>query len=176
MKKVIVVLAVIMTIVLGGNNKEEIIIPNESIRVRVIANSSKKEDIKVKETLKNNIKPVIYNLLKDAKTIEEARDILKEKIPTIKVEIEKNLKIQNINTSYKIKYGENYFPKKTYKGIEYEEGEYESLVITLGEGKGENWWCILFPPLCMIDEKMEDIEYKSVLKEILNKYLKNDNS
>ena len=64
----------------------------------------------------------------------------------------------------------NHFPKKEYKGIYYEEGEYESLVITLGEGIGENFWCILFPPLCLVDENAEDIEYSSIIKELIDKY------
>ena len=176
MKQITIILAIIMFIVMNGENKEVIIIPNESIRVRVVANSNNKNDQKVKETLKNNIKPAIYNLLKDAKNINEAREILKNNIPNIKVEVEKNLKLQNTNISYDINYGDNYFPKKQYKGIEYAEGNYESLVITLGNGEGENWWCILFPPLCMIDEKMDEIEYKSVVLEILNKYLKKETS
>ena len=62
----------------------------------------------------------------------------------------------------------NYFPKKEHNGIIYEAGEYESLVITLGQGEGDNFWCILFPPLCMVDEN-EDIEYKSIIKEVLKK-------
>ena len=65
----------------------------------------------------------------------------------------------------------NYFPEKEYKGIYYEEGEYESLVITLGNGIGENFWCILFPPLCLVDEEeTTDIEYTSIIKELINKY------
>lgn len=176
MKKVTVILAIIMYLIMNGENNEVIIIPNESIRVRVVANSNNQNDQKIKETLKNNIKPAIYSLLKDAKNINEAREILKRNIPNIKVEIEKNLKLQNTNMSYNINYGQNYFPKKEYKGIEYDEGNYESLVITLGNGKGENWWCILFPPLCMIDEKTSEVEYKSIVMEILNKYLKNETS
>ena len=56
-----------------------------------------------------------------------------------------------------------------YNNEEYSEGMYESLVITLGAGEGDNFWCILFPPLCMIDEN-EDYEYKSFFKEIFNKF------
>ena len=54
------------------------------------------------------------------------------------------------------------------KGIEYDEGYYESLLITLGEGKGDNWWCVLFPPLCLIEaEESTEVEYKSFIKEII---------
>ena len=58
-------------------------------------------------------------------------------------------------------------------GIEYKEGIYESIVINLGEAKGNNWWCVLFPPICMIEAKKSDkdnVEYKSKVLEIINKY------
>ena len=66
----------------------------------------------------------------------------------------------------------NYFPEKEYKGVVYEEGEYESLVITLGNGLGENFWCVLFPPLCLLDteEEPENVEYTSFVKEVIDKY------
>ena len=75
------------------------------------------------------------------------------------------------NDIYNINYGLNYFPKKEYKGITYKEGYYESLVITLGEGAGENWWCVLFPPFCMLDatETEEDqVEYDFFLFELFD--------
>ena len=170
MKKITIILAIIMFLIMNNQKKQMVIIPNEAIRVRIIANSEKTKDIKIKETLKNDIKPMIYNLLKDVEDVETARLVLKQNIPGIKVEIEKSLKTQNINTTYDVNYGFNYFPEKEYKGIKYSKGNYESLVITIGDGEGENWWCILFPPLCMIDEQITDIEYASIIKELINKY------
>lgn len=68
-------------------------------------------------------------------------------------------------------FGFNYFPSKKYKGITYKDGYYESLVVTLGEGKGDNWWCVLFPPLCLLEaEESTDVEYKSYVKELIDKY------
>ena len=75
--------------------------------------------------------------------------------------------------NYDINYGENYFPEKEYKGVSYEEGNYESLVITLGDGLGDNFWCVLFPPLCLLEAEENDtnkIEYTSFIKEIIDKY------
>ena len=80
------------------------------------------------------------------KNIESSRDEIKKALPSFQETIEKTLKKETVNTDYKINYGTNYFPRKEYKGIVYEEGEYESLVVTLGNGLGENFWCILFPP------------------------------
>ena len=63
------------------------------------------------------------------------------------------------------------FPKKKYKGITYKEGNYESLVIELGDAKGNNWWCVLFPPLCMIEaEDSTDVEYTTIAKTLIDKY------
>ena len=59
-----------------------------------------------------------------------------------------------------------------YKGITYDEGEYQSLVVTLGNGLGNNWWCVLFPPLCLLEgEESTDVEYRSYVMDIVNKYI-----
>ena len=80
--------------------------------------------------------------------------------------------LKKYNVHYDISYGNNYFPEKTYKGIKYSEGNYESLVIKLGEGLGKNWWCVLFPPLCQLDnvKNLEDNEYKFFANDIINKF------
>ena len=82
--------------------------------------------------------------------------------------IERNMIVRDI---YNINYGLNYFPKKEYKGITYKEGYYESLVVTIGDGKGDNWWCVLFPPFCLIEnDKKTDVEYRLYIKDMLEKY------
>ena len=75
-------------------------------------------------------------------------------------------------SDYDINYGINFFPEKEYDDYVYQEGNYESLVIKLGEAKGNNWWCVMYPPLCLIDQNSnnkEDVEYKLYIKEILQK-------
>ena len=174
MKKITIILAIFMIFILGNNDVESIIIPNDAIRIRVIANSNENNDIKVKENVKKDISEKIYYLLKDVKNIEEARTILKESIPEIDITVERSLKNQNYNKKYSINYGLNYFPQKEFKGVTYQEGYYESLVVSIGEAKGDNWWCVLFPPLCLLefeDVEKSDIEYKTFVGEILDKYL-----
>ena len=68
---------------------------------------------------------------------------------------------------------EAYCKEIEYKGVIYEEGDYESLVITLGDGLGDNFWCVLFPPLCLLEAEETDtdeFEYTSFIKEIIDKY------
>ena len=147
------------------NNLE---IPNDAIRIRIVPNSNSREDQKIKLEVKNSLEKEMYGLLKDASTAREARIIIKNNLSNIDQNIQSVVKDDN----YSINYGYNYFPEKEYKGIKYESGYYESLLVTLGKGEGDNWWCVLFPPLCLIEaEEADEVEYKSFVKEILDKYL-----
>lgn len=175
MKKAFLILAAIIMIFLISktNYSEEIIIPNDSIRIRVIANSNSEYDQKLKKNVKHSIQKQLSEMLKDASDIDEVRKILKNNLGNIEYTVEKVFEKNKYNNSFEVKYGYNFFPKKIYRGIEYNEGNYESIVIKIGESKGDNWWCVLFPPLCLMDEeeeKMEDVEYKSFIKEIIDKY------
>lgn len=162
-----------MSIYLIYNNQEELIlIPNEAIRVRVIANSNSEYDQNVKETLKDKLKIKYDSLLKKSTSIVETRKILNENIEELTTFVDKNLQNLNYNKDFNINYGLNYFPEKNFKGVKYPSGYYESLVVTLGDGKGDNYWCVLYPPLCLIDEsEKQEYEYRSYIKDILNKYI-----
>lgn len=167
-RKIFLILLSIVIISAYLQNKTEITIPNESIRLRVIPNSNETKDIIIKEQVKDYLETDIYTLLKDVNNINEARELITSKIPTIEKNIDSIFKLNNYNLPYKVNYGNNYFPKKTYQGKEYAEGEYESLVIYIGESSGDNWWCVLFPNYCLIDTDKE-ITYKSYFKELINK-------
>ncbi len=167
MKKTLVIIAIIIVII-SLNKQDTIIIPKESIRFRVIANSNEEEDQLIKKRVVSKLKENLSNLKFTPKNINDTRTSIKDNLPNFKSTIEETLK-EEVET-YTISYGYNYFPEKTYKGIYYEEGQYESLVITLGEGIGDNFWCVLFPPLCLIDETTEEVEYTSFIKELINKY------
>lgn len=168
MKKIIIVLFCI-TIIVGLYNKEEkqILIPEQSIRFRVIANSDSKEDQEKKIEIKDAVDKELNKLMINAKDINEAREAIQNDISSIETIL------NHYNVPYKMNYGMNYFPEKEYKGVIYEEGNYESLVITLGKGQGKNWWCVMFPPLCLLEAKenhLDDVEYKSFVKKVIENY------
>lgn len=167
MKKGIIFLFIISLVVIFTKKEEDIIIPNNAIRFRVIANSNTVEDQQEKLIIKEKIEKEIYNLISNASNTNEVRNLINENIETIE-DI-----VKSYNTPYNINYGLNHFPTKNYKGIMYQAGDYESLVITLGEGMGQNFWCVLFPPLCLLDNEESDVsevEYQSYVKKILNKF------
>ena len=171
MKKFIIVLAIITTI-LVINKEEKVVIPKEAIRFRVIANSNKEEDQTLKKKVVNNLNSEIRKLTVLDTSLEKSRTNIKNTIPEFSEIVKDTLEKNQSKETFTIDYGMNYFPEKEYKGIVYEEGEYESLVITLGNGLGENFWCVLFPPLCLLDseEEVEDVEYTSFVKELVEKY------
>lgn len=164
LKKVIVVLFLVSLAFLFSNHEEEIIIPNKAIRFRVIANSDSVEDQMKKMEIKSAVEKEVYTLINGEDNISQVRNIIEDNMDTIKDIVEE------YNVPYNINYGNNYFPSKTYKGIMYPAGNYESLVITLGDGVGANFWCVLFPPLCLIDNSREDIsdvDYQLYVKKLL---------
>ncbi len=169
MKKITIILSIIILVLCNYKQKQDLSIPDNSIRIRVIANSNKVEDQLEKVLVKENIENNLYKKLNNTSNINDARLTINKELNSINNIVTKTLK----NNNYKIKYGNNYFPEKELNGIKYKPGNYESLVVEIGEAKGENWWCVLFPPLCSIDVKKEDkdfVEYKSKVLEILNHY------
>lgn len=162
MKKIIVLLFA-LTIIYISKSEEEIIIPTNSIRYRIIANSDSTKDQMLKMNIKEKLDEEILPTLSDSNSIEDSRLLIKDNLDNIK-----NI-VSKYTDDFDVNYGKNYFPEKTYKGINYDAGNYESLVITLGSGLGKNWWCVLYPPLCLIDENTNDVEYTTLVKEILKK-------
>jgi len=164
MKKIIFLTISVVIGILVYNQNEEIIIPDDSIRVRIIANSNNIEDLYEKKKLKEEIKNELYDLVMNADNSSEASSSIQDNMDKI------NKLISSKTKDYSINYGMNYFPKKAYKGVVYKEGNYNSLVITLGKGLGENWWCVLYPPLCMMEDNQStsDVEYRLFVKDVLN--------
>lgn len=172
MKKLYVIVLIILILFLSNIKASNKIIPDEAIRLRVIANSNTKYDQDIKLKVRDKVQTKLYELLKDTNGIDNARKIINDNLDDIDKTVSTTLNVENYNKSYNINFGQNYFPKKKYKGITYKEGYYESLVITLGSGEGDNWWCVLFPPLCILEaEESDEVEYKFFIQELLKKYL-----
>ena len=159
-----------MSLIYNETKAETIIIPSTAIRLRVIPNSNSYLDQNMKNKVKNYLEENTYQLLKDTDNIEKARNLIIENIPIIEDNIDNLFAQNNYDMDYEINYGYNYFPDKEYRGIKYDEGYYESIVISIGKAEGDNWWCVLFPNLCLVDlNEKDDVEYRSWVSEIINK-------
>lgn len=165
------IIVLIVYCLISSSLSKNYIIPQDAIRVRVIANSNTDYDQNVKMNVKDIVTNDMYKLLKNEKNVDNAKNIIKNNVDNLNQDINTYLTKINYNNSFDTNYGYNYFPKKVYKGIEYKEGYYESLVVTLGEGEGNNWWCVLFPPVCMIEAKEDTkVEYTTLVKDLFSKY------
>ena len=164
MKKIIFGLIALFIIFLLNEKEEFIVIPNSSIRIRVISNSNNIDDLLKKKDVKSDLEGYLYSLLNGVSNINDARIMIKDNLSNVNQIIE-----QNGVFKYQINYGFNHFPRKVYKGILYPEGDYESIEVRLGEGSGDNYWCVLFPPLCLINENdtTSDVTYQLYVKELL---------
>ena len=167
MKKIVIIMFCFV-LFLSISSKQKLLIPDESIRFRIIANSNEEADQAMKMLIKKDLEKELFSKIASSKSIDDTRKIISDN----QENIDRLLKKYNIN--YDISYGKNYFPSKEYKGVNYNSGDYESLVISLGESKGNNWWCVLYPPLCLLESEsnnMEENEYKLYIQEILDKVL-----
>ena len=173
MKKVFVfILMLLLVVSVYKKSNDSVKIPDSAIRFRILANSNSPRDQKIKEDIRDKMQKELYSLLQNSKSIDDSRKIINSNMSNFNEILKDSMK--DIEYSYSIDYGMHYFPSKTYKGITYDEGNYESLLVTLGSGKGDNWWCVLFPPLCLLEAEessdVKDVEYKSFIKEIIEKY------
>jgi len=121
---------------------------------------------KEKIELKDHLEDILFELTQNANSKNEVSEIIIDNLDYLNEDVYKFLNSNN----YKIDYGQNYFPSKVYRGVVYKEGMYDSLVVTLGNGKGQNWWCVLFPPLCLLEENTNttDVEYQLFVSRIID--------
>ena len=129
------------------------------LRLHVIANSNTIGDQALKLKVRDAV--IAYmNDQKDLSTVDETRRHLDDNLKRFEAIAEGVIAAEGYDYTAKADLGVRYIPEKTYGDITFPAGNYEALNITIGEGKGENWWCVLFPPLCLLEEGTEtpDIE------------------
>jgi stage II sporulation protein R len=139
-------------------------IPTESIRLRILANSDGTQDQLVKRQIRDAVVEQMNQWvaqLEDPQSLEQARTLIRRHLPELTALVGKELAERGIDYSYNVELGVVPFPTKMYGGTVYPAGEYEAVRVTLGAGKGQNWWCVLFPPLCFIDAGSGDAAAKT---------------
>lgn len=135
----------------AASANQPVVIPDEAIRLRILANSDRSADQDVKRSIRDEVNTNMTEWVKDLTSIEEARRVIRSKLPEINRIAKAKLKEQQIDQSVSVSFQKASFPTKLYGNFVYPAGKYEAILITLGEGDGANWWCVLFPPLCFID-------------------------
>ncbi|OIU67761.1 stage II sporulation protein R [Rossellomorea aquimaris] len=131
--------------------QEPMVIPQEAIRLRILANSDLEKDQNVKRLVRDEVNKEITKWVGNLTSQEEAKKIIKTGLPELQTIAENVVAAEGLDQEVKIDFGKVQFPTKLYGEYLYPAGEYEAVLITLGEGEGANWWCVLYPPLCFLD-------------------------
>lgn len=134
-------------------------ISNKIIRFHVLANSDSDEDQELKLKVRDEVIKYMSPILDKSKSLDESRAILKNNQDKVIEIAEKVIKEEGYNYSVQTELKRENFPVKTYGNITLLEGEYEAFRILIGEAKGQNWWCVMFPPLCFVDMTKGQISY-----------------
>ncbi len=119
------------------------------IRIRIIANSDSAEDQALKIKIRDAVLSETEELFEQANSYDEAISVAKENLEDIRLIAENTVKVNGYDYSVLLRVGEEYFNTREYDNFTLPAGVYETLVFTVGEGKGENWWCVLFPQVCV---------------------------
>lgn len=140
-------------------------------RLHVIANSDSKEDQELKYKVRDSLINYMNSLCQNCQTKAESVEIAKEHLADFQKIAEKTIKENGYNYSVNISIGNFEFPTKTYGDISLPAGYYDALRVQIGEAKGQNWWCVMFPPLCFIDVTSGVVpdESKEELQENMSK-------
>lgn len=126
-------------------------IANSVFRLHVIANSDSKEDQELKYKVRDKIIKYMNSIAQNCTSKQEVIQLVNEHRQDFQSIAKQVIHDNGYNYNVNIDIGKSDFPTKNYGDISFPAGTYDSLKIKIGESNGQNWWCVMFPPLCFVD-------------------------
>lgn len=145
---------------------------DEILRIHIRANSNSVIDQQIKMTIKDEVVEYITPLIANCKNSTEVKKLLNKNTQNIETIVDDILKNNNFEYASSVSIKNEFFPSRDYNGEVFPSDYYDALIIGLGEAKGDNWWCVAYPPLCFVgeDNASNNITYKSKLLEMINNF------
>ncbi|SHE97400.1 stage II sporulation protein R [Seinonella peptonophila] len=131
-------------------------IPAQAIRLRILANSNTVQDQWLKRKVRDQIVSEMKQWAQQPKTRAEARQLIRKRLPQLQEIAIETIRRYGFSYPVHLQFGRVPFPTKLYGEQVYPAGFYEALLIRIGRGEGDNWWCVLFPPLCFVEMQNGD--------------------
>ena len=155
---------------LVGCNKET----DSVVRIHIRANSNEVCDQEVKLDVRDKVVSFVTPLIAECKNSNEVKNVLSSNLGLIEDVADGVLREQGLNYKSEAKLTNEYFPSRDYDGNVFPSDYYDALILNLGTGTGNNWWCVAYPPLCFVGEDLGTggIKYKSKLLELIDKFFK----
>lgn len=138
------------------------------IRLHILANSDSDADQALKLSVRDGVLKMLTKTLKQNENINQTRDFLTQNTNEIQKCAEQIVKENGYSYDVSVSLTKSLFPTKIYDDVKFPPGMYEALRIVIGSGKGHNWWCVAFPPMCLVDATKKQSINKLALKHVLN--------
>ena len=153
-----------------GNDLLQPSIASKVLRFHVLANSDSEADQTVKEEVRDAVGVYLQPLLEEAESLEETKQIIGKNIRGVIQVAEETLSKNGYDYKVAAQITRTNFPEKSYGAYTFPKGEYEALQIVIGEGEGQNWWCVLYPNMCFRGSVFEVVEEEAgeALREVLS--------
>lgn len=175
MKKILAgafaVLVVVLTFIFVSNAGNTAQAGTDYLRIHVRANSNDKIDQNVKYIVKDEVVRFITPYAAQCTDKQKAMEVIGGILPEIEKVCDRVLKQQGFDYTSRASIRAEEFPTRVYGELTLEKGIYDALIIELGSGKGDNWWCVVYPPLCFTSGTAS-VQYRSAILDIINKFFK----
>ena len=168
---IIAVFAVVATIIIVKNTGTVAQAETDYLRIHVRANSNSETDQNIKYIVKDEVVRFITPYAAQCTDKEKAIKIISDILPEIEKVCDKVLKENGFSYKSKASVRAEEFPTRVYGDLTLESGLYDALIIELGSGTGDNWWCVIYPPLCFTSGTAS-VQYRSAIMDIINKFKK----
>lgn len=145
-------------------------IASQIIRLHVIANSDETADQTLKKEVKDRVVTYLRSKMNQAASIQAARQVICQEMDALKEIAEKKIRQEGYDYPVTVSLGTTYFPVKEYGDMAFPAGDYEALRVQIGKSKGRNWWCVMYPSLCLVDGVYQTVpeNSKDKLKQVLS--------
>lgn len=176
MKKICITFCVLLILIatvltaytLTGESAE-----SQYLRIHLRANSNSSYDQSIKYAVKDEVVEYITPYVAQCTTKERAMQIIASLTDEIEAVCDSALNRLGVSYTAHAEVRSEYFPTRVYDDTTLEAGYYDALIIELGEGSGDNWWCVIYPPLCFTSASA-DVRYRSIIQDIIDKFFKQD--
>lgn len=135
----------------------------DPIRIHIRANSNTAADQSVKLLVRDNVVSYLTPKLENAADKSDAYEIISGSLTKINGIAKEVLNKNGFSYGATVRLNNEYFPARSYDGVVFDSGWYDALIVELGTGEGDNWWCVAYPPLCFYGN--DSVEYTSLIKE-----------
>lgn len=173
MKKIGVVISIVvilLIVILGTTYKQ---VNKDYLRIHIRANSNAEVDQLVKYKIKDEIVVTLTPYIANCESFDDVKIVISANLDLIDLVANNVLKQNGFNYTAKSKLCQEEFPTRTYNGYTLEQGFYDAIIVELGRAEGDNWWCVVYPPLCFTNACTgKNVVYKSRILDLINNFKK----